>query len=799
MVLTRSAGEGVPDACKEAEIDRFLETLRANLLAEKPTDLNDFAHSFCKRHVSVHKMSQSEQASLLCTAAARGDVKELQVLLDKGLDPDMGDYDFRTPLHLAAEEFHAPCVRLLLDAGAETNVEDRWGTTPLAGVEALLALGVEHHGPGEEVAELLLDAGGSRGKVLSLPKTISVSSEELELQRSTLCRSVSGSTSASADDFDSAVPTLFEAAAQGRVAIVSKFLKEGKYSVASVNYDGRTALHLASEKGHLPVVKLLVERQANVLSEDHWGNTPLSGAERNSHFRIADFLRDCGAKSLVRMPRTFEQNTAIARQWWEDHLISQTNAPRSADKVSSKILRDVLQNGYGFDLSRHKVLAEEVERLEALSGMDEPMILRSDFMMMVLGACLAQNKSGIGLRSNKSMVMGRVRSLREPDASPANSKARSVDGNSVLSHIVLGKLAIGSWSSFVKIVRDVFERVLADKSLSEGPDAGKNADYIPELKNAPSDRLAISICTVDGQTCSFGDADEHFSVQSTGKSFAYTLAMRQHTKAHNPNHEGPEGAAFVHMFVGREPSGRAFNDFTLTRPDARGIAHPFNPVTNAGAIVTCSMIDENNGLPVFPGVSQSARMESRLEKYKDFLSDLCGGETVGDCMDVFESERAEAYNNYALANFMMARGTFPPTVKNHDDLNEAVDFYLRVCSARVNARMLAAAAASYATFGTCPLTGTTAMTMTEAKQTLAILSSCGMYDFSGEWACTVGLPAKSGVSGNIMIVVPGMLGMCIWSPRLDELGNSVRGIRIAQLLKEHLSCSLLDLIARHRA
>merc|ERR1712093_716100 len=103
-----------------------------------------------------------------------------------------------------------------------------------------------------------------------------------------------------------------------------------------------------------------------------------------------------------------------------------------------------------------------------------------------------------------------------------------------------------------------------------------------------------------------------------------------------------------------------------------------------------------------------------------------------------------------------------------------------MCSTRVSTEILAAVGSSYANFGTCPLTGRSHMTPSEAKQTLVILLSCGMYDFSGEWACTVGLPAKSGVSGNIFIVVPGLMGACVWSPKLDSHGNSVRGVRMAQ-------------------
>jgi len=663
--------------------------------------------------------------------------------------------------------------------------------------------------------------------------------------------------------------TMFQAAAAGKVADVQRFLNEGKYTVNQVNYDGRSALHVASENGHLKMVNFLLEHLADVEAMDRWGNTALKGAESNLHFKVAGALRDRGAKTTEPKTKSFEQYAGIARRWWEERLCHQGGLPPAAHSAPSRLLREVLARDYGFDLQRHRVLQGEVIQLEEAAEAQgeaglEPTIMRSDFMKVVLSSC---NSSAMARRRSRKKTMGGHssdasvasmtalpirRSLRMsvrrhgsglpltksrqdmanfvcrqassaspgkdvsmlnvssagdlgspsgPSEATLNGITFDIDadiGHSVLSYVVTGKLAVSNWPAFVDVVKRVFDEVLADEGLTSGPRAGKNADYIPELANAPSDRLGIAVCTVDGQTCSFGDSGEYFSVQSTGKGFAYTLAMREHTKAHNPDHEGPEGAAYVHLFVGQEPSGRAFNDFALTRPDERGLEHPFNPVTNSGSIVTCSMIDENNHLPVVPGDARSHRMESRLQKYKDFLSSICGGEEVGDCMDVFESERSTAFNNYALANFMKARGTFPPTVRNHDDLREAVDFYLRMCSSKVNARMLATAAATYATFGTCPLTGTSAMTLSEAKQTLAILFSCGMYDFSGEWACTVGLPAKSGVSGNIFVVVPGMLGMCVWSPRLDALGNSVRGIRIAQLLEDRLSCSLLDLLARKR-
>ena len=271
-----------------------------------------------------------------------------------------------------------------------------------------------------------------------------------------------------------------------------------------------------------------------------------------------------------------------------------------------------------------------------------------------------------------------------------------------------------------------------------------------------------------GQECHFGDSEEKFSAQSTAKTFAYTMALQAH------------GAEHVHKFVGQEPSGRAFNDFALTRDK-----HPFNPVTNAGSIVTCAMVEPEKG-----GV------EERMAHFRSFVSDLSGGMEVADCLSVYKSEQTCAFGNYALANFMRAENTFPPHVRTHTQLQEAVSFYLRVCSTEVDVKTLCRTASTYANSGTSPMSGKHIVNESEVRQTLQILYSCGMYDFSGEWACTIGMPAKSGVSGNIMIVVPGVLGMCVWSPKLDAIGNSVRGIRFAKLFSEKFRMSLLDTLLR---
>lgn len=784
-----NCGAAISNFATDEDIDKFLDSLRDVLKNERPPDVNGYVHKYCQHHLILPK-DPAHLAALLCEAAATGNASELQWLLDQGIDPNMSDYDLRTPLHLAAEECHMQCVEVLLKCEADVNAADRWGTTPLGGIEALMHVS-EDTGRVVEVAELLRKAGGEVSMFL-LPGVD---------ENQPLTRRLSKNPK-----FE-----LIQAASDGDLAMVRRLLESGTCSVNAVDHDSRCALHRASANGHLAVVKYLVEHGADVNSSDRHGQSAASMAAHKSHYNIATYLRDAGAAPKDDEPKTLEQYAAIAKKWWEDRLCVEAGLEAWSETVQFDVLERVLEKYYGFDLERNDPLREELEELESISESGTSEILRTTFMRVVLnfpgtGSHMSPSGLPLGLRQVNfpsgifNPAVRRRPSMRQ--TSQVSRRSMSTNGDDkgeargMLSKIVLNDLAIKNWSSFVAILENIYQKVLADETLKDGPAAGKNADYIPELRDAPSDRLAMAVCTVDGQFAAFGEADEHYSIQSTGKSFAYTLAMRQHTKLHDPNHVGPEGADYVHTYVGREPSGRAFNAFTLTRPDSRGIQHPFNPVSNAGAIVTCCMIDEHNELPVVPGNWRSPRIESRLNKYKRFLSDLSGGDHIGDCLDVFESERQEAYTNYALANVMMAAGTFPPEIKNHCDLNEAVDFYLRMCSTKVNTKMLAIMGATFATFGRCPLTGMRVTTVTEAKQTLAILGSCGMYDFSGEWACTVGLPAKSGVSGNIFIVIPGMMGLCVWSPRLDSHGNSVRGIRLAQMVKEHLSCSVLDLLSR---
>ena len=227
----------------------------------------------------------------------------------------------------------------------------------------------------------------------------------------------------------------------------------------------------------------------------------------------------------------------------------------------------------------------------------------------------------------------------------------------------------------------------------------------------------------------------------------------------------------VHRHVGREPSGRSFNELAL---NPQGLPH--NPMVNAGAIMTCSLIR--------PADDVADRFDHVAATWRR----LAGGRRIGFNNAIYLSERATADRNFALGYSMRESGAFRPGT----DLTTTLEFYFQSCSIEVDAQMLAVAAASLANAGVCPLTEDPVFTPGTVQSCLSLMSSCGMYDFSGEFAFTIGLPAKSGVSGAVMLVIPGLMGICVWSPRLDEHGNSVRGIEFCRKLVAEYNVHAFD-------
>ena len=329
-------------------------------------------------------------------------------------------------------------------------------------------------------------------------------------------------------------------------------------------------------------------------------------------------------------------------------------------------------------------------------------------------------------------------------------------------------LIINNWSEFTNSIDTIYEKTKTKNS-------GKLADYIPQLANVNSNLYGISICTIDGQIYNKGDYKTEFCVQSCSKPITYLIGCDL------------KNAEYIHNFVGREPSGRNFNELCLSNEKI-----PHNPLINSGAIMCASLIDYKNSLA------------NRFDKIITYWSKLAANSKINFSTSVYLSERASADRNNCLAYMMQESNAFQNGINKEkygrewdgSDLNNTLDFYFQCCSIEINSTQASIIAATLANGGICPLTNERIFSNTIVKNALSLMSSCGMYDYSGEWAYTIGIPAKSGVSGIIMGIIPNVMGVAVFSPKLDELGNSSRGIEFFKELTKLYPFHIYDNILK---
>jgi glutaminase len=284
---------------------------------------------------------------------------------------------------------------------------------------------------------------------------------------------------------------------------------------------------------------------------------------------------------------------------------------------------------------------------------------------------------------------------------------------------------------------------------------GEVATYIPELAKANPEWFGICLATTDGRIYEIGDTQQPFTIQSISKPFTYGLALED------------RGRDAVLAKIGVEPTGDAFNSISL----APETGCPLNPMINAGAIAAASLV---------AGYSQDDKLKRLLGVYS-----LYAGRQLSVDAAVYESERATGHRNRAIGYML----------RNFDILSEdpepALDLYFRQCSVSVDCRDLSIMAATLANGGVNPLTGERAVRSEFVEDVLSVMTTCGMYDYAGEWVYSVGMPAKSGVAGGVLVVLPGQLGIGVFSPRLDSRGNSVRGVQVCTDLSHDLQLHFL--------
>lgn len=299
---------------------------------------------------------------------------------------------------------------------------------------------------------------------------------------------------------------------------------------------------------------------------------------------------------------------------------------------------------------------------------------------------------------------------------------------------------------------DYLDDVLADTA---DVDSGALADYIPELAAVDPNRAAVALCTVGGTVYASGDSDHLFTIQSMSKPFAYALAIEDN------------GLERIVECIDVEPSGEAFNELSLD-PDT---GTPRNPMINAGAIATHALIKTDEA--------------SSVDRLLDYLSRMAERQISVD-ETVASSELATASRNLGLAYLLDASGNLAREPR------AAVEGYVRQCAASVTVSDLALMAATLANGGVQPNTEERLLSRSGCRQLLSVMASCGMYDSAGDWLTNVGIPAKSGVGGGIIGVLPGQVGVAVFSPRLDQHGNSARGVAMMELLSEDLGLHLME-------
>lgn len=269
---------------------------------------------------------------------------------------------------------------------------------------------------------------------------------------------------------------------------------------------------------------------------------------------------------------------------------------------------------------------------------------------------------------------------------------------------------------------------------------GEVAAYIPELAHVPKDRFGMALAMVgDGRVHAVGDAREAFSIQSISKVYTLTLAL-----------EAIGDGLWTR--VDREPSGDPYNSLIQLELE-KGI--PRNPFMNAGALVTADVL-----------LSAFDDAEAALV---DFMRARSGNPEVGTDEVVAKSERESGHRNIAMAHFIRSFGNL------HNDVQDVLDFYYLQCSLRMDCVDLARSVGFLADGGRCLSSGAQVTTSEGATRINSVMMTAGTYDAAGDFAYYVGLPAKSGVGGGIIAVVPRVMGLCVWSPGLDEKGNSQLG------------------------
>ncbi len=297
-------------------------------------------------------------------------------------------------------------------------------------------------------------------------------------------------------------------------------------------------------------------------------------------------------------------------------------------------------------------------------------------------------------------------------------------------------------------IDEIYEIILAEENI------GKAAWYIPELANVNPDQFGVHLSCLDGQGYGIGDYKTKFSIQSISKVLSLSLAYKM---------LGDQ----IWERVGVEPSGNPFNSLIQLETD---LGIPRNPLINGGAMVICDLL--------------FSHLQKPIEDYLAFIRSICGNDTINYSAEIAASEKSVGYRNVALCNFIKSFGN----IKN--DPTAVLDFYFYMCSIEMTCEELSKTFLFLVHDGKMPTTQEEILTPSKSKRINAIMQTCGFYDESGEFSFRVGLPGKSGVGGGILALHPQKYCISVWSPKLNQKGNSYRGMKFLELFTTKTESSI---------
>jgi glutaminase len=326
--------------------------------------------------------------------------------------------------------------------------------------------------------------------------------------------------------------------------------------------------------------------------------------------------------------------------------------------------------------------------------------------------------------------------------------------NLTLGCLLLTFSITSAWAG--KITPDQYQRVV-DEAHAKFKDVkeGANADYIPILATVPSEMFGVVIVTRDGEIYAAGEMDYEFSIQSVSKPFTASLIMAE------------QGPKTLREKIGVEPTGLPFNSkMALELYDSRSV----NPLVNAGAIAAVSLVEAESE-------------KERWSKVSGNINDYAGRK-LSVLEEVYNSEYETSWSNRGIANLLYNYGRL------YSDPEEALRVYTRQCSIGINTKDLGMMGATLANEGVNPKTGKRLIDAEDVPELLAIMATAGFYDESGEWMYRAGLPAKTGVGGGIVAVVPGKFAIATFAPPLNPAGNSVKGLKAISYIAGELGVGL---------